>query len=563
MIHMKNSFQFIFSSLLVCLFLFSGAAFAQTVNVEKDGINYVCKNVNGSWKPGKIQKKKFITYKKLSSNFKKLFASTGINKYNNQSKKMQKLHVSGLVACNHTCGNGVVDVDIAEQCDDGNTINEDSCTNICTTPICGDGVKQSGEQCDDGNNINDDACSNLCNIPLDVQKISAGFSHTCVLLDTGAVRCWGEGFIGKLGYATVPVHYNIGDDETPASVGDVIVGGNVVDIATGGGHTCALLDTGKVRCWGSGNYGVLGYGSTASVGYFETPANAGDVNVGGTVTQISAGSNHTCALLNTGQVKCWGYGRNGQLGNGNTTNVGDDEAPANFESVIIQDYNFENETVTQIVAGSNHTCALVNSGNVKCWGDGYYGQLGHGGTYDIIGPLIYEAVNIGGNVVQLAASGNHTCALLDTGNVRCWGEGSDGELGYGNTNNIGDNETPANVGNVNVGGTVVQIATGFKKTCALLDTGNVRCWGRGLNGQLGYGNTNNIGDNETPASVGNVNVGGTVVQLAAGGIHTCVLLDTGSVRCWGSGEFGSIGYGNTNNIGDNETPASAGDVPVL
>ncbi len=79
-------------------------------------------------------------------------------------------------------------------------------------------------------------------------------------------------------------------------------------------------------------------------------------------------------------------------------------------------------------------------------------------------------------------------------------------------------------------------------------------------GQYRYGNTTNIGDNEAPATAGDVNVGGLVVQLAAGGYHTCALLEMGAVRCWGQGQYGQLGYSNTNDIGDNETPASAGDV---
>ncbi len=166
-------------------------------------------------------------------------------------------------------------------------------------------------------------------------------------------------------------------------------------------------------------------------------------------------------------------------------------------------------------------------------------------------------------MVQIAAGDSHTCALLNTGAIRCWGFGNYGRLGYGNTNKIGDNETPASAGDVTVGGKVTQIDTGPDHTCVLLDTGAVRCWGAGSGGQLGYGNTNNIGDDETPASAGDVNVGGKVTQTVAGQAHSCALLDTGAVRCWGAGGYGALGYSNKNDIGDNETPASAGDVPVL
>jgi cysteine-rich repeat protein len=390
-----------------------------------------------------------------------------------------------------------------------------------------------------------------------VTQIAAGGSHTCTVLNTGLVRCWGVGGWGALGYGNP---YSIGDDEVPASAGNVNVGGDVTQIATGNLHTCALRDTGAVLCWGWGSYGQLGYGNTNSIGDNETPASAGSVNLGGTAIHIAAGGSHTCALFDSGAVRCWGGGGNGQLGYGDTSRIGDNEAPASAGNVSV------GGPVVQLDASrGQHTCAVLDSGAVRCWGWGSSGQLGYGNT-DSIGdneaPASAGNVNVGGTVIQIAAGWTHTCARLNTGTVRCWGEGGNGELGYGNTDSIGDNEAPVSAGNVNVGGTVIQIAAGHAYTCALLANGAVRCWGSGSSGKLGYSNTNNIGDNEVPTLVGNVNVGGTVIQIAAGWTHTCALLATGGVRCWGEGDHGKLGYGNTNDIGDNEVPASAGDVNV-
>jgi alpha-tubulin suppressor-like RCC1 family protein len=115
------------------------------------------------------------------------------------------------------------------------------------------------------------------------------------------------------------------------------------------------------------------------------------------------------------------------------------------------------------------------------------------------------------------------------------------------------------VGDVNVGGSAVQVAVGQYHTCAVLTSGSVRCWGLGNSGQLGYGNGNWIGDNELPSSAGDVNVGGPVVQVAAGGLHTCALLSTGAVRCWGENSARQLGYYDGLDIA---LPASAGDVPL-
>ncbi|MEJ2539095.1 MAG: chromosome condensation regulator, partial [Gemmatimonadota bacterium] len=288
-----------------------------------------------------------------------------------------------------------------------------------------------------------------------------------------------------------------------ASRGDVDVGGAVIQVAAGGVHTCALLDTGTVRCWGANSSGELGYGNTLRIGDDETPASAGDVDVGGVVTQIALGGNHTCALLDSGAVRCWGLAANGQLGYGSTETIGDDETPASA-------------------------------------GD----------------------VDVGGRVTRIAAGGNHTCALLDNGAVRCWGAGLLGQLGYGATEQIGDDETPASVGDVDIGGPATQVSVGGGHTCALLAGGAVRCWGDGSGGRLGYGDTRSIGDDETPATAGDVDIGSSVVQVVAAGEHSCVVTTGGAIRCWGVGGSGALGYGNTMDVGDDEVPAAAGDVLV-
>ncbi|MBN4059205.1 hypothetical protein JYT22_00975 [Endomicrobium sp. AH-315-J14] len=294
-----------------------------------------------------------------------------------------------------------------------------------------------------------------------------------------------------------------------ASVIQVVVGGS-----QGGAHTCALLDSGAVRCWGYGAVGALGYGNKASIGDDETPASAGDVDVGAKVKQLVAGAGYSCALLNNGKVRCWGFGARGRLGYGNKASIGDDETPASA-------------------------------------GD----------------------VDIGGPVSELAAGGRHTCALLNNGKVRCWGYGTTGALGYGNPDDVGDDESPASAGDVEVGGVVIQLSAGKQHTCAVLAGGGVKCWGFGYHGQLGLPDLSNqctcksdpsccVGDDEKPLTTGEIDVGSGVVQVSAGRFHTCALLDTGKVRCWGSGGYGLLGYGNTNPIGDDEPPSAAGDVPL-
>ena len=155
----------------------------------------------------------------------------------------------------------------------------------------------------------------------------------------------------------------------------------------------------------------------------------------------------------------------------------------------------------------------------------------------------------------------HTCALLDTGAVRCWGFAGDGELGYGNVNNFGDSETPSSAGDVFLGAAALEVTAGSAHTCALLVNDEVRCWGFGANGRLGYGNAISIGDNELPFGV--VGLFGVATQLIAGGSHTCALLDTGAVQCFGANGTGQLGYANKIAIGDDELPTDLDHVLVF
>lgn len=387
------------------------------------------------------------------------------------------------------------------------------------------------------------------------RMIVAGGSHSCMRTSTGGVRCWGSNSSGQLGYGNT---LNIGDDEAPISAGNVSVGGTVVQLAVGGMHTCALLSSGKVRCWGDNSVGQLGYGNNDNIGDDELPLVAGDIDVGSPVTKITAGFAHTCALLSSGAVRCWGYGTYGRLGYGNTATVGITNTPASAGDVQI------GGLATDIASGGATTCAILKSGQLVCWGRSHFGQLGYGNMNDVGDdelPVSAGSVAIAGTAVAVSPSPfAHTCVLLANGDVRCWGRGAGGPLGLSGTANIGDDELPDTVPVIDLGAPAYELATGLYHTCVRLAAGAVRCWGQGINGILGSGNTNNLGDNEHPSTVADLQLGSPIVELASGDTHSCALGNDGKVRCWGEGTDGQLGYGNTDNIGDDETPVSAGTV---
>ncbi|MGH1340294.1 MAG: RCC1 domain-containing protein [Nannocystales bacterium] len=425
---------------------------------------------------------------------------------------------------------------------------------------CGDGVVDLDEECDDGDADDGNGCDNDCTESV-VVGLSAGLRHTCATLDTGVVRCWGANDAGALGLGTVDA---VGDDEAPADVAAAGVGIGVATVAAGSDFTCGLGADDTVRCWGRNNRGQLGYGDILDVGDDELPSTVGDNSLpAGAVVAVAAGFQHACAAFDDGEVACWGDSDFGALGYGNYDTIGDDElvTAAGFVDVP--------GDVVELAAGERHTCARLSTGAVRCWGYGSEGALGYG-LPDWIGdtedPSSVGEVNVP-SADAIVAGGDHTCILTaDTGQVWCWGTVPGGGLGYLSSDVIGDDETPVGavmVAEDMIGETVTQVVAGSNHTCALISAGSVRCWGHGGEGQLGYGNTETVGDDETPYSAGNVDVGGPVALLAAGAAHTCALMVSGAVRCWGQGADGRLGYSNTTTIGDDETPSSAGDVPLF
>ncbi len=400
-----------------------------------------------------------------------------------------------------------------------------------------------------------------------ILDMALGKFHTCILLRGGDVRCWGANFDAELGLGH---RQPIGDTE-PASTADFVnIGEPAIALTAAGDRqasfTCALLESRDMRCWGSNHFGQLGQGTDiARIGEDELPADVDVIDVGGPVKKMASGAmqyaTHACALLEDGDLRCWGNNRYGQLGLGHSHHIGRSELPANVNAVNV------GGDIADVVAGKFHTCVLLDSGDVRCWGRNNTGQLGYGHTDqlgDTENPADLDPVDVGGAVEQISAGRGHTCALLDEGRARCWGWNAYGQLGYGHDDNVGaDGDAPADAGDIDIGSPVEYISAGGLHTCALLEDGRVRCWGDNRFGQLGYGHRRTIGIDDVPADATDVYIGGRAVALEAANYHTCVILEDDSLRCWGFNNFGQLGFGHTETIGDTEAPASAGPVPAF
>ena len=147
---------------------------------------------------------------------------------------------------------------------------------------------------------------------------------------------------------------------------------------------------------------------------------------------IAAGDFHTCAILDDGSMRCWGFGTSGQLGTGGTADVGDNE-PAGAGVVALP----AGRAAHAVAGGAGHTCAVLDDGSVSCWGFGANGRLGYGNETQRATPGGPVAIGAGRTAQAISAGDAHTCAILDTGGVRCWGFGGQGRLGYGLSTNVG------------------------------------------------------------------------------------------------------------------------------
>lgn len=237
------------------------------------------------------------------------------------------------------------------------------------------------------------------------------------------------------------------------------------------------------------------------------------------VQQLAAGGLHTCALLGDGSAKCWGSGYWGQLGEGANTDRLTPVAVVGLASDI-----------SAIAAGWIHTCALTGQGGVICWGRNLDGQLGDNSATDRTTPV--NVTNLSSGVTSIVAGGFHTCALTTGGGVRCWGYNGEGQLGDTTTQS---RKTPVNVAGLTSG--VAAIAAGHRHTCALLTNGSIKCWGENSERQLGNGTTNNSSQPVNVTVIGST----SVTAIGAGGSHTCVLTTAGAVTCWGNNGNGQLG----------------------
>ena len=404
-------------------------------------------------------------------------------------------------------------------------------------------------------------------------------------MNDGTVKCWGINGSGQLGDSTTT--------NRSTSVAVQGLGGVVTAIAVGLNHSCALLNDGTIKCWGSNNNGKLGDNSTTN------RLTAVSVqNLGGVATAVQAGAEHTCALLNDGTVKCWGNNNEAQLGNNSfistlipvsvqnlgtsvtSIGLGYMQGCALLSTGSVKCWGasgvdtFGKKVMTNKLKATSSTsglsatkifsqryeangCAIVSGGSVKCWGDSYEGKLGNGASGFTVNQPI-TVLNLGLPAIDLSLGNSHGCAILNDGSMKCWGYSSSAQLWDGINS---ENFIPTAV--QGLGESANAISAGDDFECAVLASGSIKCWGSNSFGSLGDGT---LTSSHSPVSVANLS--GTATAVVSGHLHSCALISNGSINCWGQNLYGGLGDNSTtdrrsavsvSSLGGTATAMTAGD----
>ena len=349
--------------------------------------------------------------------------------------------------------------------------------------------------------------------------LATGSGHSCAILDNGSAMCWGLDNYGQLGDGGDATNRN-----KPTTYVSLEDGQSVTQIYAKQSRTCIVLNDNTASCWGFNEDGQAGDDSTNT---YKSPSAKVQFPDGKRVKSMGMGLKHTCAILEDDTLTCWGLDSHGALGNGNSE-TSDKYTPQTITTP-------SDRKVMKVEPGHSHTCILFDDGGVMCWGRDNLGQLGNGDTSDMIHtPSSNVELPEGRAATDLSVGDHHACALLDNGSVACWGQNNHGQLGENTTTNRPIPIYP----HLPAGSSVVSVAVGPFNSCAILENSSLYCWGHNGYGRLGIGVTGGV--YTTPMFVeGPTNI----VDLSVNYDHTCGLSENGSISCWARGKYGQLGNG--------------------
>lgn len=361
-------------------------------------------------------------------------------------------------------------------------------------------------------------------------SVQAGFKHTCALTLNGKAYCWGWNARGQVGDGTLVTR------ASPVPVAPSITFAKLV---AGYEHTCGIeAVSARLYCWGRNDFGGVGDGTTVDR---PSPTLVVSATLSAGVIDVAAGGGHTCAIASVGGTYCWGFGDYGVIGNGTW---GNRSSPTLVSTTA---------TFVGLVAGVSHTCGWNSSGASYCWGFGFYGELGTAA----VPPSYFYAdhplpVYTASSYTRLFAGGNYSCAKRTTGSTDCWGLNQFGSIGLAPSYDCGAPCNPAPI-EVAVGLRFTTMSLGKGRewqqgwgsathTCGVAEDGSLWCWGSNESGQLGLGLLSAPVTNpqHVPSLPGGAS---TLVDVANGYQHTCVLTSRHEIWCVGMNDRGQGGRG--------------------
>ena len=245
------------------------------------------------------------------------------------------------------------------------------------------------------------------------KSISAGYYATCAIASDNLAYCWGSNMFLQLGNNLTA------DSLVPVAVytSGVLSGKTILSMSSrDSGHTCVIASDNQTYCWGNGVSGQLGNNIAASSKVPVAVYTSGVLS-GKTISSISNGMFHTCAIANDSQLYCWGLDTSGQLGNNLTVN-------SPVPVAVINTGALAGKTISSVSNGADFTCAIASDKRLYCWGSNTMAQFGNNTSVSSSVPVpIYDSGVLSGKTINSVSSGNnHSCAIASDSQAYCWGD---------------------------------------------------------------------------------------------------------------------------------------------
>ena len=393
-------------------------------------------------------------------------------------------------------------------------------------PVVGDARVSSSlsvTEAQDTSEANNTASVSLRVAPdgLEVKEVKAG----CALTLEGGVKCWGPNIL-PFPYNSAAPGSGTGyayDSSLPYTIPGLESGVTYITDRRYS-HACVVMVGGAVKCFGDNTSGQLGAGVTGAIANaYNLPVSV--VGLGAPAIAVDTGFNYSCALLSTGAVKCWGLLREltSQAGAPLTTWVN--------SATPVQMAGLESG-VTALSAGKFHLC-VIQAGSAKCLGENDYGEIGNG-TYAKTGATPAAVQGLGSGVVQIVAGWSTSCAVVNGGAVKCWGKNVQNTLQTSPAYSV---STPYQIPGLESGAVAVDVDDVLQ--CALTQVGAVKCWG--YNGNYGLGTGNTLNSYFVPVQVSGLDAGASSVSIST--TASCAKTSSGVAKCWGLNKRGEAGVG--------------------